>query len=1352
MSTVVLTKNADCAHNHCDTITIDCPTRFTFSGAPTHLITPPGGTQQTVENGVFDAFVAGDYVVCLQGVCKHGQVCTDPIMAAAPKAPAEPPPIDPAVIECLEDIKALIEAQQDFEIVNSGWICGEGGTWVQTTTVYIDGVAGEPTVIDSGISCEEQAPLDRIDIEKLQICDPTTNTLHIKVCQFTTSYDEGEPTTVETELSYTDTGVKCNVNIPISIKELCFLGDPIQRKVGYSVSDFDEGAFEIGQQACIEIEISTDDCEVSNISAPSAPVPVTVTGEGPYQMCFTFDGSTPDWPITADITCGGITEELSGTDLYWGSGGGETVLMEFQSEITVKEFCFYDAPNEYQDAEGNTVDITELTPCPVEEEPPVLLPGAPIAICIEQGCKKITSAGGGQASDWDDPLGSFEFYMNEEFGGQEVEVPTTFSMATMTTDELTRLFKEGIKLSTGCDVTPTDVEYSYVPDGDGFSYEFSMTLCPFGPDECLKQEGWRGFIDMQTNGELTTTSVPATLQHFYDGCSTTPACTVVVDDQGTVLTDYVIVPCVEPEAPCEGTPETWKKKELYFGLENSKTRFNRAYKFEFTLNNGEVRTVDVPASTNWGTQMVAWGTAMEAIFPEACEVIRHWWEWREANLPNTGAGAIPPSDMNFPEAFGQFIQFTFCPTDVAFMPVGVNIIEQDGVELKSPIPMIVAIDESEVEYVTHCIACDPECQEEPPKCAIPASDDFPVLPEPTCTVETLSVCEIQGEDASDPEVVIPAEVITTDVFLQFTTCGAEVSTFAFVLDAEGNPTAHELTKGNYYGDCETLEAISEPVPTCPEGADFKPVEIGGHYYIVDNSNWIGSPTAHIANGHNFEFTFTFDDGSTKVVQQTADPLYNNFIAEASVILGCAVIPVCANHTSPNGCNANHVANLANYPAYDAPTAPADVQNNLTNPDRDELWASGWLLDCGDCNPKPTRIEITNSSTAGYIGAYKEPIVYDKEKTLIYQAVTCSGVYYKDCDGNDIPAPSCCPEPYSAPADNSWWEQFKTKCDSNNIPDANYEGGIEWSIGRPNTGAEWILWDNTSQPAVEYVSGSDFGEFIENMEALGYTEWSSGESHYFCPCPPNLVNAGDYFVTVDGNTVTKPACTPLGELPSAPDKEEIEEFCALRTKGCLDQAILDKLCAIEELLKDDCIDLDVGRPTLLDGETGESTGTIVQFPHVTPAGQLADFITPISLPADDCLTALDPATKIRVRLCWNGHDLETGANGTTGAQVIMGPLDSSGDAEIVGWSGTNTTTQNTTGNPNGFMGTIATGLDVADRWIDWDVPLQDLLDGTTITTSAFGGTNTGVTETLASQEVKILTDLTQFECKQCEECC
>jgi hypothetical protein len=128
-----------------------------------------------------------------------------------------------------------------------------------------------------------------------------------------------------------------------------------------------------------------------------------------------------------------------------------------------------------------------------------------------------------------------------------------------------------------------------------------------------------------------------------------------------------------------------------------------------------------------------------------------------------------------------------------------------------------------------------------------------------------------------------------------------------------------------------------------------------------------------------------------------------------------------------------------------------------------------------------------------------------------------------------------------------------------IPEADYTGGICWVTGRPTTGVPWALIDNRD-PAnqVTVASGSTFGEFIADMEALGYTEWSFGESHYFCPCPPGLENAGDYFVTADGDTVSKPPCVALAELPNAPDKVLAEETPALSTIDCNSDAILQAL--------------------------------------------------------------------------------------------------------------------------------------------------------------------------------------------------
>ncbi len=142
------------------------------------------------------------------------------------------------------------------------------------------------------------------------------------------------------------------------------------------------------------------------------------------------------------------------------------------------------------------------------------------------------------------------------------------------------------------------------------------------------------------------------------------------------------------------------------------------------------------------------------------------------------------------------------------------------------------------------------------------------------------------------------------------------------------------------------------------------------------------------------------------------------------------------------------------------------------------------------------------------------------------------------------------------------ESVKTTCGEAGIPDADYTSGSAWVTGRPNTTALWELIDNRD-PANQVVvaSGANFNAFVADLESKGYTEWSFGETHYICPCPPGLVNAGDYFTQADGETVTKMSCTPSAELPEFPDKLAPEEQCAIAMKDCNSDQMLEKMCEI-----------------------------------------------------------------------------------------------------------------------------------------------------------------------------------------------
>jgi hypothetical protein len=131
----------------------------------------------------------------------------------------------------LTSILAAITAQKDYEY-KSNVVCNEiTNTWHELTQVYVDGVLASANNVDLGISCNQPQPIAS-DIEKIDYCDPTTKTIHIKVCR----YDFLNPATptvaTEVVLSTTDTGIACNVAVHESISEvkICAAGETLYQK------------------------------------------------------------------------------------------------------------------------------------------------------------------------------------------------------------------------------------------------------------------------------------------------------------------------------------------------------------------------------------------------------------------------------------------------------------------------------------------------------------------------------------------------------------------------------------------------------------------------------------------------------------------------------------------------------------------------------------------------------------------------------------------------------------------------------------------------------------------------------------------------------------------------------------------------------------------------------------------------------------------------------------------------------------------------------------------------------------------------------------------------------------------
>lgn len=596
------------------------------------------------------------------------------------------------------------------------------------------------------------------------------------------------------------------------------------------------------------------------------------------------------------------------------------------------------------------------------------------------------------------------------------------------------------------------------------------------------------------------------------------------------------------------TVQCWKDKFIEGGLDNTFTNFNHTNQmYAVTFDNGDVDIFTVPSATGWTDQVNQMAAGLDGIMP---------WAQTVESFCTTGCGGLPAPAVSLNQMFARYVGFRVCPGDK--VPVK---IEYTSDQVKKPKSLVVQYVETDTIYIDRCVDCEGavtttvngEAYE--PVCAIPCSESFPEVPLSNCSFEILegNWCDISLSDDPENDDVINAN----DIIVMVETCGSEQS-FKYLVVDEDDALVEYPVIGEVV-DCDTLEGPQVEPPKCPPDAVFEQVCIPPNGYgILDNSNWVGSPTPHLKNGNAMVIDLIHADGSVTTLGPLADPYFNSFMNESRAALpDCAVKAVCANHTSPKGCAAVHVANLAAYSAYDAPTFPADPQNNLANPAVAELWATGWLIDCAGCKSPIVRAEIKESTDAGYVGAFKDIIVYEGEEQTYFRAITCDGVFWKDKNGVAISAPAgaCCAKP--CVAKNSDLEPFK-RTKSTGIPDANYDGAIALTRGRPNNLVPWQLLSHADPlNAAVVCEGATFQEFVAALEAKGYSEFTEGEIHYICPCPAGLNVAGDYSVTAGGVTQTKPACTPRAELSNFPEgKAGGEDECVLAVEECNSGAILE----------------------------------------------------------------------------------------------------------------------------------------------------------------------------------------------------
>ena len=563
-------------------------------------------------------------------------------------------------------------------------------------------------------------------------------------------------------------------------------------------------------------------------------------------------------------------------------------------------------------------------------------------------------------------------------------------------------------------------------------------------------------------------------------------------------------------------------------LDNTGTNFAENNTIEFTNSDGSTTAiVDNGPYAGWSQQITDWAALLDAAYAGTYDP-----------RCTSGCGGLlpPPTDAPAqPGIVARYVNGTHCPTDLV-IPVGAEVVgSSNPSRIGRKLPLYVITTPEKRGY--RCVTCDggygplkfEDGTDVPaadlPVCVFSCAETIPEPPLAACTFETIGpLCDITfSADPDSPDDIVNS----SDVYLSVQNCKGSQETVALEL-VDGVLEPYEQI-GSLV-DCDNLEPPMAEPPPCPAGAVFEQVELQKRGQILDNSNWVDAPLPHLQNGQNYEITFTLADGTTIPVQLGPDPYFNSFMSLVPAALGCTVRPVCANHTAST-CKPAHVAPLTEYGL-----APA----------QSELWATGWFIECDmRCTSPIVRAEITAANDPAWVGAYRDDIgAYPGPVTTAFRAVTCDGVFWKDCDGNDIlaPASACCVSP---PATAAEPDCTHTECAD------DCANGSTYVNGRPPAGQPWS-WGP--------YSGANIVEFEAALEAAGYNVLQFGEKHQICPPFGAFGEDPDAELTNALLTFVPPV-----EPNIDPNYEPTTE-CAVRTLGCNDDRRDDLLSNIDDTLE------------------------------------------------------------------------------------------------------------------------------------------------------------------------------------------
>lgn len=687
---------------------------------------------------------------------------------------------------------------------------------------------------------------------------------------------------------------------------------------------------------------------------------------------------------------------------------------------------------------------------------------------------------------------------------------------------------------------------------------------------------------------------------------------------GQVETDQATIDGLEV-CDCCCTPDCVKWLSHVVFLDNSFTRFTESMVLEVELSDGTTVEVSIDPTADWTTQVEEMAAKLAEAFP-SCDV-----EPR-CNRPD-GCGNLnaPPSDAQpSKKIIARYVSMVCCPTSPS--PVRVSVIDSSNEDRIGQELYLESIKTPEKRGWV-CVDCgktptlyDSNMVEVPeadiPACLFDCAELIPELPSLKCTTELIPVCDSGN--------------VNQTVFATFQDCGdGTILVGYWTPDADGGLTEYDIVgevQGEGCTECELIgvetkcdESTCDRVDflvysncvkegpfisgtTLPYTAgkgpyvDCKPknviktecVEISSYAYSWDNGSFsnpftgeVLAPRGSAAPSNGYTSNYDTPGGTVISFNGGAINSYVGFIdrkltcgtatIDNIIVGGSNILPAPVVDTTTVGTWGG-----LNKLLWDTITAitgesfPSGTACHNNRPEIKPVNCWGQSVSCADIDLES--FQVTDCDGNVWVFGFKK-VVLDSKRYTRMMFEDCAGriicEYIDDTtklviEEIDEACVELCVEP-------SVLDQVKVVCGSGDQMEGNYEGAIAITRGRPDNTAQWNLVDNRDPlNQVIVATGNTFQEFSADLAAKGFSEWIEGEIHYVCPCPVGLEAAGDYFVEADGQTVTKPACTPLTELPNAPEKAAAsEEECALRVTGCNDDRRDELLGMLAETVSECC---------------------------------------------------------------------------------------------------------------------------------------------------------------------------------------